>query len=127
MRDSASIRARRDDAEVLFERHDFDGDDCFKVFHIDIANGTETERFDFGACVVQGLRKSVRFFRGRVDKAEGGFRFPDIRTYELRRTDDGFLLEIRFEDNDLFRQLQISNPTLIFDDEFLNEHDDSES
>ena len=123
MRASAGIRAKGAGYEVFFEWLDFDGDDCFRDFHIEIVNGSETERFDFGDCAIWGLRKSVRFFRGRLDEASGGFRFPDIRTYELTRTEVGFKLQIRFEGNDLSRQVQISNPTLIFDDEFLDEYD----
>ena len=121
--DAASIRAKSDNAETLFEWCGFDGDDCFKAFHIRIANGTETEQFDFGECVVPGLRKCVQLFRGRLDKAEGGFRFPDVRTYKLTRTENGFHLQIRFEGDGLSRQFEISNPTLTLDDEFLDEHD----
>ena len=112
-----------DDVEVLFHWHDFDGDDCFRDFHIDILNGTQAERFEFGECVVWGLRKSVRFFRGKLDSAGSGFRFPDIRTYDLTRTDDGFSLQIRLEAANRSEEIRFSNPTLILDDEFLKEYD----
>jgi hypothetical protein len=123
MKASASIRAEGNGYQVLFEWLDFDGDDCFRDFRIEIVNGTGTERFDFGDCAIRGLRKVVRFFRGRLDNAGGGFRFPDIRSYELARTEAGFTLQIRFEGNDLSRQFRIDNPALTFDDEFLDEYE----
>ena len=127
MRDSASIRAKAANSEVLFEWNDFDGDDCFQDFHINIVNETKMQRFDFGHCVVSGLRRSVRFFRGQIDKAGSGFRVPDVRTYELARTEDGFLLQIRFEGNALFERFHLNKPTLTFDDEFLREYDGDKS
>ena len=123
MRNSASIRVKSDDAEVLFLWHGFDGDDCFNDFRIEISNRSGTERFDFGGCVVWGLRKLVWFFRGKLDKAGGGFRFPDIRTYDLTRTEDGYLLQISLETANRSEQIRLSNPTLIMDDEFLRDYD----
>ena len=123
MRDCASIRAKSDDREVFFEWRDFDGDDCFRDFHIDIVNGAETEHFAFGDCVVWGLRRSVRFFRGQQDKAGFGFRFPDIRTYDLERIEDGFSLQISFEETNRTEQFRFIRPALIFDDEFLKEYE----
>ena len=35
---------------MSFEWRDFNGDDCFRDFHVDIVNGTETEHFAFGDC-----------------------------------------------------------------------------
>ena len=87
MRDRASIRAKSEAHEVLFEWLDFDGDVRFSDFHINLVRGAETERFSFGGCAIEGLRRSVRFFRGRLDKAEFGFRYPDIRTYDLQHVD----------------------------------------
>jgi len=121
--DSASIQVKSDDAELLFHWHDFDGDDCFRAFHIDIVNGTRVERFEFGECVVWGLRKSVRFSRGELDSAGSGFRFPDMRTYDLTRTVDGFLLQIRLEAANRSEEIRLKNPTLILDDGFLKEYD----
>src|SRR5258708_3871308 len=123
MRDCASIRAKSHDREVAFEWRDFDGDDCFRDFHADIVTGTETEHFSFGDCVVWGLRQSIRFFRVQQDKAGLGFRFPDIRTCDLARTEDGFLLQVSLEATNRSEQFRFSKPTLIFDDQFLKEYD----
>ena len=114
---------KSDDAEVLFQWNGFDGDDCFRSFSIDVVNGAETERFCFGEFVVWGLRKYVRFFRGQIDKAESGFRFPDIRACHLTRTEDGFLLQICLEEAGRSEQYRLSKPTVILDDEFLREYD----
>ena len=127
MRETASIQVEDADHKVLFEWLDFDGDDCFRDFHIVIENETGTERFDFGDCAIWGLRKCVRFFRGRLDKAEGGFRFPDIRTYDLARTEDGFSLQIGMEGTNRSEQFQVRKPALTFDDQFLEEYDTEES
>lgn len=123
MKDSANIRVKVDHAEVMFEWLGFDGDDCFGDFYIEIANGTEARRFDFGPCVTWGLRKAVKFFEGKLDTTSSGFRVPDIRTYELTRTDDGFLLEIRFEANNQYEQFHLSKPAVAIDYEFLSQYD----
>jgi hypothetical protein len=123
MRDSATIQVKDNDTEVLFQWNGFDGDDCFGSFHIDVVTRGATERFRFGECAVWGLRKSVRFFRGRLDRAESGFRFPDIRTYDLTRTEDGFMLQICLEAANRSKQYRLSKPTLFLDDEFLREYD----
>lgn len=127
MRESASIRAAGAGSDVLFEWVGFDGDDCFKDFHIEISNGSETERFDFAECAIRGLRTCDRFFRGQLDKVAGGFRVPDVRTYDLTRTEDGFLLQIRLEGTNRSEEFRIKQPTLTFDDELLKEYDADKS
>jgi len=127
MRKSASIRAEGAGSGGLFEWLDFDGDDCFRDFHIGLVNGTETERFEFGGCAIWGLRRTVMFFRGQLDKVGSGFSFPDNRTYDLARIEDGFLLEIRVKATNRFEQLHIQKPALTFNDEFLKEYDADKS
>ena len=123
MSESANIREEGSGYAILFEWLDFDGDDCFRDFHIEIVNGTAIERFDFGDCSIGILQRSVRFFRGQFDKADFGFKFPDIRTYDLTRTEDGFSLEISLEAANRFEQFWIRKPTLTFADELLREYD----
>jgi hypothetical protein len=120
MRDSASIKAKSSDREVLFQWNGFDGDDCFKDFHIQLLDGP---RFCFGECMVRGLRQCVWFFRGQLDKVELGFESPDIRTCYLTRTEDAFLLQICLEGLNRSEQYCLSEPTLTLDDEFLREYD----
>jgi hypothetical protein len=123
MKDSASSRITSDDSEAFFEWLRFDGDDCFSEFHIDIVSGIETRRFEFGPCVISGLRKPVRFLRGDLDTTSSGFQFPDIRTYGFTRSEDGFLLQIRFEGSGMSEQFFFGKPSLSIDDELLREYD----
>ena len=123
MSESATIQVESVDHKVLFEWLDFDGDDCFRDFHIVVEDARGTERFDFGDCAIWGLRKCVRFFQGRLDNASGGFRFPDIRTYELTRIEEGFLLQIVQEGTNRSERFHVRKPTLTFDDQLLEEYD----
>ena len=119
MRDSASILAKTTAAEVLFHWEEFDGDDCFGKFHIEVVIGSVTERFEFGHSIVWVLRKSARVFRGKADNVESTFKFPDTRTCNLKRIEDGFLLEICLEGTNRCEEYRLIKPTLFFDDEFL--------
>jgi hypothetical protein len=123
VRDSASIRIRDDHTEVLFEWLDFDGDDSFADFHIKITTGTESRRFDFGPCVVWGIRKAVRFFQDKLEVVSGGFRFPDIRSYDLTRAQEDVLLQIRYEGTGLSEEVLLIKPRVAIDDKFLKEYD----
>jgi hypothetical protein len=106
--------------EMQFEWLDFDGDDCFGDFHINIASGTDTRRFDFGSCAVSGLRKISKFFKdGAQTTVSSGFRHPDIRYYDVHRSDDGYRLVIRFEGSGLYEQFHIKSPLVQINDEFL--------
>ena len=127
MRDSASSRIQSVDAAALFQWDDFDGDDCCSSFYLEIASGGETERFDFGECVVWGLRRVVRFLRGEVDKASEGFRCPDNRIYDLDRNEEGISLQLCFEGTNQSRRFQLSRPTLTFEVDFLKAYDAKES
>jgi hypothetical protein len=82
-----------------FEWLDFDGDDCFRDFHINVVTETGTRRFNFGQCAVNGLRKFSRFFRDTTQTTVGeGFRNPGTCYYDLDRKKEGYSLVVRFED-----------------------------
>ena len=120
MRTSAFIRLRSDRLGMDFEWLDFNGDDCFDDFHINVITETGTTRFDFGGCAVSGLRKVGRFFRDNSQTtAGGGFRNPDIRYYDLHRNEDGYSLIVRFEGSGIREEFHITNPRLEIDDEFM--------
>ncbi len=57
-----------------------------------------------------------------VGSAGGGFRFPDVRTYELRRTQTGCELHIRFEGTQLNKVIEIENPVIELDEQFLRSY-----
>jgi len=120
MKNSAYIRLKSDPLEIYFEWRDFDGDDCFNDFHIVVTFPTGTLRFDFGPCVVRGLKKVSRFLRGKTQTSiNGGFQHPDIRVYEVHREHHGYRLFVRFEGNGLNERFYIENPSMEIDDELL--------
>jgi hypothetical protein len=124
METSAKIRLESDAAEICFEWLGFDGDDCFGDFHITVIESGKTHRFDFGPCVVWGVRKPMRFFADTSQTTVGGgFRHPDIRHYDLHRSGDSFRLVIRFEGSDLHEEFHIRRPSVYLADELLKAYD----
>ncbi|HTC95963.1 MAG TPA: hypothetical protein VK699_21150 [Terriglobales bacterium] len=123
MKSTANIQVKSDLTEVQFEWLGFDGDDCFDDFHIKITSAKDTRRFDFGPCAVYSLRKLTRFFKDATQPtASGGFRHPDIRSYEMHRLDGGYRLVVSFEGSGLKEEFHIHNPLVQIDDEFLKAH-----
>jgi hypothetical protein len=120
MKNNAHVRVKGHSIEMLFEWLDFDGDDCFKDFHVNVVNETNTQRFDFGPCAIHGLRKVCKFFKEITETTvSGGFRYPDVRSYDVQRIDDGYRVVIRFEGGGLHEQFYIPSPSVQVDDEFL--------
>ena len=120
MSSTAHIRLKSNLVELKFEWLDFDGDDCFNDFHIDVITETGTRHFDFGGCVVNGLRQCSRFFRnGTQNTVSGGFRHPDVRSYDVYREKDGYRLVVRYEGSGLCEEFYIHNPQTDIDDEFM--------
>jgi hypothetical protein len=120
MRQTAHVHLKSQAIEVQFEWLDFDGDDCFNDFRIQVITATGTRRFDFGGCAVHGLRTVSRFFRNVKERTVGGgFRNPDIRYYDVYREKDGYRLVLRFEGNGLREEFYIQNPSTEIDDEFM--------
>jgi hypothetical protein len=120
MRTSAFIRLKSDGLQVVFEWLDFDGDDCFSDFHIDVVTQTDSRRFDFGGCAVHGLRKVTRFLKDNAQTTVGGgFRNPDLCYFDLDRKNDGYRLVVRFEGKGIREEFNIQNPRTEVDDEFM--------
>ena len=116
----AHVHLTSDSLELQFEWLDFDGDDCFKDFHINVVSKTGTCRIDFGECAVNGLRKFSRFIRDAEQRTvNGAFRHPDVRYYDVYREDDGFRLIVRIEGSGLQQEFRIRNPRTQIDDEFM--------
>jgi hypothetical protein len=122
MKNSASIRVAAAHLELSFEWLEFDGDDCFNDFHINVTKDSDTRRFDFGPCAINGLRKLAQFFRDETElTVGGGFQFPNIRYYEVDRLNDRYCLLIHSE-NELHERYQISTPSIQINDEFLRNY-----
>jgi hypothetical protein len=122
MENWASIQIRNTELEIRFEWVEFNGDDGFNEFHLDIVGGTETRRFDFGPCAIATLRKFADFFQGNLETASAAFQCPDVRVCELARTDKGFQLLVRFEADNQREEFNITGPSIAIDD-FLSEYD----
>ena len=120
MKASAFIRLKGDRLQMEFEWLNFDGDDSFDDFHINVVTETGSRRLDFGGCAVHGLRKVSRFFRDTAQTTVGGgFRNPDVCYYDLYRKNDGYSLMVRFEGKGLREEFNIQNPQIEIDDEFM--------
>jgi hypothetical protein len=113
MRTTASIHLKSDLAELRFEWLDFDGDDCFKDFHIDVRVENSFRRFNFGPCLVTGLRKLGRFFRDTTQTTLGG------PCCDIHRTNDGYRLIVRCDASRACEELYLHNPQVELDDEFM--------
>lgn len=120
MKTSASIRFKSVGVQIVFEWLDFDGDDCFDDFHIDVVTQTDNRRFDFGGCAVNGLRKVRRFLQDDTQTTVGGgFRNPDVCYFDLDRKNGGFSLVVRFEGKGISDKFNIQNPQIEIDDDFM--------
>ena len=113
MKSAAHIHLKSDLVQLQFEWHDFDGDDCFSDFHINVTTETGTRRFDFGGCGVYGLRQFSRFLRNEgQNTVSGEFGHPDIRYYDVYREKDGYRLVVRFEGSGLCEKFHIHTPRM---------------
>jgi hypothetical protein len=120
VKDFALVRLSNQQSEIRFDWVAFDGDDCFGDIHITVTNPGGIQRFDFGPCAVNDLRKLGKFFRDETQATlGGGFQNPDIRYYDVQRAHDGYRVDLRFEGNGLNEQFHIDNPLVEIDDEFL--------
>jgi len=121
---NASISARAIKSEWKFEWSGFDGDDCFNEFNIVVLNFGNESRFEFGPAVVRSLRNLNRFFNEDDGKGvSGGFRCPDIRTYDLERKGEDFLLVLSTDNGKKKHEFSISNPEISCNTSFLKEYD----
>ena len=120
MKDSAHIRINDATTEIRLAWLDFDGDDCFSDFHIDVTSEAGTQQFCFGPCAVRGLRKLSRFFRDSGQASVSlGFQQPDVRCCDFVRADEGYRLLLRFEGSGLSEEFSVRNPSVQIEDGFL--------
>src|SRR4051812_35086220 len=77
----------------------FDGDDCFEDFRITVApKAAESRVYEFGPCAIRAVRKMNQFLSDpTIPSVSGGFRHPDIRTYEWTRAGADLKLTVKFE------------------------------
>ncbi|MES2709278.1 MAG: hypothetical protein V4726_21960 [Verrucomicrobiota bacterium] len=124
MEHTAHIRLRSGDTEMRFDWLGFDGDECFQDFHVTYVSGGDERRFEFGPCVVWGVRKLTRFFTDPTQLTAGlGFRHPDIRYCDVHRSGESYRLVVRYEGSGLHEELHIERPSVHVADEFLGAYD----
>ena len=125
----SSIRLVGEGSEWAFTWTGFDLDDSFDLFLIGVKHGQTSEKFEFGPCLVWGLRKLTKFFEGgkQEDEVGGGFRNPDMRFYELRRRGQEYLLLIRFEGSGLKKEFAMRSAEALVDRKFLNIYEGREA
>ena len=124
MRNNASIQVKNATTDIEFLWSGFDGD-CFADFQIVATTEDGTEEFNFGPCVVWGLRRLSRFFRGGPKSSEAlGFRNPDARCCNVLRLTDGYSIKVQLDEGKVSREFVIQEPSLYLQDEFLAEYDE---
>jgi len=120
MKKNPSIQVESSGDVISFLWRDFDGDDCFDGFFIEVKQNGTTKNFDFGACAVYGLRKLSRFFRdSNQESVSGGFQNPDPCFFDVHRDGDTYLLSVRFERGGFSAQFKLRSALVTINDEFL--------
>jgi hypothetical protein len=114
-----TIGLKDDTQEVLLAWERFDGDDCFEDFRITITpRGSDVRVYEFGPCVVRAVRKMKLFLSDNAQQSvSGGFRNPDVRTYDWQRSGSELRLVVKFEDRGLAAEHVIKNPEISVIDE----------
>lgn len=105
--------------EVLLVWDRFDGDDCFEEFRIIVTpRGTEVRVYEFGPCAVHAVRKMSAFLSDHAQQSVGGgFRHPDIRTYDWQRSGSDLKLVVKFEGSRLANEHVMKSPKVTITEE----------
>jgi len=123
MKNSASILVEDSGTVMCFLWRDFDGDDCFGNFSVEVKRDGTTKRFDFGVCAAYGLRRMSKFFRDENQSSvSGGFQNPDPCFYDLVRDGNLYRLSIRFGAAGAPEYFELQGESVLIDDEFLSEY-----
>ena len=105
--------------EVLLAWARFDGDDCFEDFRITVVSrDSDAQVYEFGACTVRAVRKMKLFLSDHTQQSvSGGFRHPDIRTYDWHRIGSELKLGVKFEGSSLAVDYTLKNPAISITEE----------
>lgn len=118
---SKSVRVALKDGhlEVLLAWEQFDGDDCFEDFRIIVyPRGSVSHVYEFRPCAVHAVRKLKEFISdSSVQSVGGGFRHPDIRTYDLHRVGADLRLAVKFEGTRFEALHVLESPEIRFEEE----------
>jgi hypothetical protein len=111
------ITLRDEVTQIKFIWEKFDEDDCFDEHKIIVVRKGKNEVFDFGPCVVWGIKKVVIFLNNRNEMKTGsGFRNPDIMYYYIYREGNALRLEIQIQskEDEIFNFI-LNNPIVELD------------
>ena len=110
---NTTIRVEDGSCAVSMIWTSFDGDDCFNAFTISVREaGKVPHAYNFGPCAVWCLRKMREFVSDPgVGTVGGGFRNPDIRTYDWYRDGENLRLDIQFVGTGLNHRFSLTNPS----------------
>jgi hypothetical protein len=123
--DNSEISLSDSQREVVFIWNEFDGDDCFGSLKVRVCHEDQQAEYDFGPCVVWALRKLTCFVESDMDDSvSGGFRNPDIITYELKRMSSSYEFVVECEAQGLQVSYKLENPQIQVDRSFLNWYDE---
>lgn len=121
---NVDIGVRSESANARLAWRAFDGDDSFENFTVTVRQNDEERNFEFGACVVWGLRKMTQFFSDDSQSTRGlGFRNPDIRYCDWFRQGSDLRLVIRFEERGEEVEFWFRAPVLEIDRTFIATYD----
>ncbi|RPH34846.1 MAG: hypothetical protein EHM91_17945, partial [Planctomycetota bacterium] len=96
--DASRIVLRGETSTVAFLWRTFDGDDGFDEHAIEIHGRGSSTRYEFGGCVVAGLRKLSKFLDSPLETSvHAGFRNPMAMDYHMERSGADFILRIDVE------------------------------
>jgi len=124
MKTYAHIQLKGTAAEIRFDWLGFDGDDCFGEFNITVTEDGQARQFNFGPCVVHGLRKLTKLFDNPSQTAvSGAFRHPDVRSYKLQRSGNNYRLVVQFEGAGLNEIHEVQTTNIDIDEAFLKAYD----
>ena len=90
----------------------YDGDDCFEDFRITVIPlNSAIQVYEFGPCAVRAVRKMKLFLSDKAQQSVGGgFRHPDIRTYDWERRGSDLTLVVKFDGSGLTAEHVVKNP-----------------
>ena len=116
---AVKIGLKDDTQEVVLAWERFDGDDCFEDFRITVTpRGSDVRVYEFGPCAVRAVRKMKLFLSDISQQSvSGGFRHPDIRTYDWQRSGSELTLVVKFEGNRLVAHHVMKSPEVSFTQE----------
>jgi hypothetical protein len=108
------IRLKDELNEVVLAWERFDGDDCFEDFRITVIPlDADVRVYEFGPCAVRAVRKMKLFLSDKAQQSiSGGFRHPDIRTYDWERRGSDLTLVVKLEGSGLTAEHVVKTPVI---------------